>query len=58
MKMHVALAASIAALALMTACAKQEAASDAAPAAQDAGRQYGVISVMPGAAAPANSTVP
>ena len=28
------------------------------PAAHDAGRQYGVMSVMPGAAVPANSTVP
>jgi hypothetical protein len=36
MKLNVALAASIAALALMTACSKQEAASDAAAPAADA----------------------
>jgi hypothetical protein len=28
------------------------------PAAHDAGRQYGVMSVIPGAAVPAKSTVP
>ena len=41
-----------------SASPQDSASTTTTPAAQDAGRQYGVMSVIPGAAVPMKSTVP